>query len=176
MDTNGNERSEPNSDKKNEQPANGDAKLASENNNVDKDAKLASGNDKASKRRARKAKKPKKNLNDPMLIISDILQSTSFKEANLSQLVEKKFYLAADYQKELREQLSDIVYKSTISTKNGHDHSMDCISIVPHNFDGSINPSGSAIMSLTCINDAPVKRRHFRKAKNQAKNKKSINQ
>lgn len=116
------------------------------------------------KKRIRRAKE---TLNDPMKIIESVLAKSSFKVPNLSQIVEEKFYKAPDYNKEIRDLLKNVRYKSTV----GPDVE---ISILPHGFDGRVNLPEMAITELACIHkqiNQTKGRKGRKKTKKRIKNK-----
>lgn len=117
----------------------------------------------------RTAKKKKSaDLTDPTKIIESILAKSSFKVANLSQLVEKKFYHTPEFSTSLRKDLEDVRYESVVGNKFTYDD----LTVMPEGFEGQVNVGPTAILNMTCINHVPDRRHRW---KRRGKNKRSNN-
>lgn len=114
----------------------------------------------------RKRKKKKAILSDPMKIIDSVLNSSSFKVANLSQLVEQKFYHSEEHSKQLQDSIKDVRYESVVS----QNFTYDDLTVLPEGFDGKVNLGPTAIMNMTCINHVPERRQRWKKRSKSKKN------
>lgn len=125
------------------------------------------------KQKTTKAKKKKsvEELVCPMRIIQGVLSKSLFKTANLSEIIEEKFYEADDYRDKIRDALADVRYLSTV--EDLRDNFSMVTSVKPQGFQGVVNLEPSAFLSMNSIYDKPPKRV---KSRAQKANKKKKNQ
>lgn len=126
-------------------------------------------------KRVRVRTKKTKEIENPKVIVENILSKTNYKEANLSQYVNSKFYECPEYISVLREQLKDLKYVSTVG-KVIDGFSDINISVLPDKFVGYVNANPSSISSLPCIHQRPQMNRWKEKrlqAKELTSNKKA---
>lgn len=114
------------------------------------------------KEKKKKAKNEKRALlSNPDKIVESVLQKSTFKVPNLSQIVTEKF-CAPDYHSEIQQEIGSLNYEDTVGSYQV------CMSILPSRFDNSrfhVNLDPSAITSLTCIYQKPEKKDWRRKRK-----------
>lgn len=114
------------------------------------------------KREKKKAKKAAKEpLDDPTKIVQAVLDKSSFKVPNLSQIVEEKFYNAPDYNLTLCKLLKKVSYESTVGTTSDNSTCIET-SVLPFGFEGRVDFPVMAITELPCINEE-VKKRKWKK-------------
>lgn len=126
-------------------------------------------------RKRKKAKKPAREpLDDPTKIVQAVLDKSSFKVPNLSQIVEEKFYDAPDYNLTLCKLLKNVKYESTVGTTSDNSAYIET-SVLPFGFEGRIDFPVMAVTELACVNKEIKKRKWKRGPKQGNKNNASQN-
>lgn len=105
-------------------------------------------------KRIRVRNKKPKEVEDPKTIVKNILSKTDYKEANLSQFVDVKFYESPEYISEFKEQIKDINYVSTVGEVIDGFSDVN-ISVLPDKFKGLVNANPSSISCLPCLYQRP---------------------
>lgn len=134
------------------------------NNNNDQQNVDSQNDSQGQKSNRKKKKKNKANeIKGPDQIIADKLKMTSYKIADLSEIIDQKFYLSKEYSREVKHLLSDISYDCTISFQSEMDHKVYPDGYQPDDFQ-PIPPY--SFTQLTSIYDKPiVLRRNRRRGK-----------
>lgn len=121
-------------------------------NNGEQEKNLNKESQKSSKRRNRE--RSRKEKEDPMTIVQNILSKTNYKEANLSQIVDQKFRECPYYTSELKQQLQDVNYASTVGEVLDSFSDVN-ISVLPDKFEGCVNANPFSKPSLPCLYQRP---------------------
>lgn len=130
-------------------------------------------NEKERKKLNKKKKSDDDDLTCPNKIINRILSKSSFLTANLSHIIEEKFYEAEDYRKELTKIMKDVHYTSTV--KDLGDNFSLATSVRPLGWQGTVNLEPSAFLSMNCIHERPPKRERSRPKKSNKKKNTNTN-
>lgn len=123
------------------------------------------------RRKKKKKKNKQKEPDDPMQIVESVLANSSFKKANLSELIVKHFN-EPENRSQLVKLLKDVSYCSTVGKVTGT-HSDINISVLPKGCgDIKINLPPTALTDINCIYDqGPVRWRKRGRARKNNKNK-----